>query len=61
MIIKQSHGMGSISRDLQTCFVIIDISKTVHLAHIVNTLRPRQNGLPFADDILKFILLNYNV
>ena len=28
---------------------------------IVNTLRPRQNGRHFADDILKCIFLNENV
>ena len=30
-------------------------------AHPVNTLRPRQNGRHFADDILKCIFLNENV
>ena len=28
---------------------------------LINTLRPRQNGRHFADDILKFIFLNENV
>ena len=30
-------------------------------ALLLNTLRPRQNGRHFADDILKSILLNENV
>ena len=31
------------------------------MQHSVNTLRPRQNGRHFAEDILKWILLNKNV
>ena len=31
------------------------------LSHYVNTLRPRQNGRHFPDDILKWIFLNENV
>ena len=31
------------------------------LSHILNTLRPRQNGRRFADDIFKCIFLNENV
>ena len=29
--------------------------------HLVNTLRPKQNGRHFADDIFKCIFLNENV
>ena len=31
-----------------------------HMIMVVNTLRPRQNGLHFPDDIFKCILLNEN-
>ena len=31
------------------------------IAHCVNTLRPRQNGRHFAEDIFKYIFLNENV
>ena len=31
------------------------------LSHVFNTLRPRQNGRHFVDDILKWIFLNENV
>ena len=34
-------------------------SKTVHAAHVVNTLRPK--GGHFTDDILKCIFFNLNV
>ena len=34
----------------------------IHITHVViNTLRPRQNGRHFADDIFKCIFLNENV
>ena len=33
----------------------------LHITHIVNTLRPRQNGRHFADDTFKRIFLNANV
>ena len=29
--------------------------------HMINTLRPRQNGGQFSDDIFKFIFLNKNI
>ena len=32
-----------------------------HVDFAINTLRPRQNGHHFADDIFKFIILNENV
>ena len=40
------------------------ISGIIHVAKYLksfNTLKPRQNGRPFADDIFKCILLNENV
>ena len=37
-------------------------TQNVHtMCMILNTLRPRQNGRHFADDILKYIFLNKNV
>ena len=37
-------------------------SQLLNLLHVfLNTLRPRQNGLHFADDILKGIFCNGNV
>ena len=36
------------------------ITRTISLSQ-VNTLRPRQNGRHFADDIFKYIFLNENV
>ena len=41
----------------------IPICITVHTfrSHSINTLRPKQNGRHFADDIFKCILLNENV
>ena len=34
---------------------------TSNLSHLFNTLRPRQNGRHFADDIFKCIFLNENI
>ena len=43
--------------------LIIPSDRTPHTAHIcyLNTLRPRQNGRRFADDIFKCIFLDENV
>ena len=38
-----------------------DITKIKLWNNIINTLRPRQNGRNFVDDILKCIFLNENV
>ena len=34
---------------------------SIHIQYTVNTLRPRQNGRHFADDIFKCTFLNENV
>ena len=48
-------------RTFQTCTVVC-IMSTILLRHQgVNTLRPRENGRHFADDIFKCIFLNENV
>ena len=44
---------------------VLDISKNLirqffELNRVFNTLRPRQNGRHFADDIFKYIFLNEN-
>ena len=45
------YKMGKVCVSLQLCWVLSPF----------NTLRPRQNGRHFADDIFKCILLNENV
>ena len=36
-------------------------SQAIHASNFLNTLRPRQNGRHFADDMFKWIFLNENV
>ena len=42
-------------------FVIIRFHKALKLQDCINSLRPRQNGRLFADDVIKCIFLNENV
>ena len=43
-----------------TFFTFTNFEKDI-CCHIVNTLRPRQNGRHFPDDIFKYIFLNENL
>ena len=45
---------------IDTCFYILDYLM-FHCEYVVNTLRPRQNGRHFPDDIFKCIFLKENV
>ena len=47
--------------DLPSGQTIIDIAKYQFFHHQINTLRQRQNGRHFADDLFKCIFLNENV
>ena len=49
--------MGKFPRIRYIKFIILRIFRS----YIIDTLRPRQNGRHFADDIFKFIFLNENV
>ena len=52
-------GLGSMSR--YSAQILICITCTDEQIFCVNTLRPRQNGLHFADDIFERIFVNENV
>ena len=54
---NQPHENKALFPEVQLCSISFD-----HQSHIyINTLRPRQNGRHFADDIFKCIFLNENV
>ena len=69
----RSQVIYMITNEIESCKVLISEENTygkqflytnyagyIH-AHIINTLRPRQNGHHFPDDIFKWIFLNENV
>ena len=57
------RGYWAASGDLSVADItlVADELAMQHPCHRVNTLRPRQNGRHFADDIYKWIFLNENV
>ena len=53
--------LGAIAWLQSSQSIISPSTQLIHIYSHVNTLRPRQNGRHFADDILKCIFLNENV
>ena len=56
-----SVGWNYLSIPKLQCCSCWSLEITKSLSHLFNTLRPRQNGLHFADDIFKYIFLNWQV
>ena len=57
---KGSEGTWGVDSNLFKAAAYDNVLSTGKLGH-VNTLRPRQNGRNFPDDIFKWIFLNENV
>ena len=55
------HFKYSPQQTLHHPYIPPTIPPTTHTHHILNTLRPRQNGRHFPDDIFKCIFLRENV
>ena len=53
--------VGSAELNCDSTSSELKVTATQDKASFLNTLRPRQNGRHFADDILKCIFLNENV
>ena len=61
MCCSDANDNDQIQSQLCSCSDIWAVVTCTKLAWIINTLRPRQNGRHFADDIFKCIFLNENV
>ena len=59
--IKNRQHNGLPDRMLTFSFICPDADLAHFHCNFINTLRPRQNGRHFADDIFKWIFLNENV
>ena len=64
LFIPSPMGAGHASTEYRrwySCYSLIDGECMATLLALINTLRPRQNGCHFPDDIFKCIFLNENV